>query len=97
MSTQEGGRRVINVGAHGHQQQMNIIANQSINQRLMDNIDLNASSGSRRFDQVFDQQDQQLNYSSRLNYASELKETAAHQLKRSETENIIRGASPGMV
>lgn len=79
-------RRVYNVGAHGG------IANASINQRIMDGIDLNASIGGKRFDQHFDSniEHSMENYSSRQYYggagaSDPLRESIQH-LKRSETE-----------
>lgn len=78
-------RRVYNVGAHGG------IANASINQRLMDGIDLNASIGGKRFDQHFDSniEHSMENYSSRQYYgtgAGDPLRDSIQYLKRSETE-----------
>lgn len=85
-----GGRRIYNVGGHGG----GGIGNASINQRMLDGIDLNTSIGAKRYDQHFDSQfsnDHSIeNYSSRQNYATgvpDLRESMLN-LKRSETENI---------
>ena len=83
-----GGRRIYNVGAHG-------VANSSINQRILDGIDLNGSLGGQRYDQHFDSQISQdhsmENYSSRVHYGSGAPNdlsSSMRQLKRSETENV---------
>lgn len=74
MPLTSGGRRIYNVGGHGN------VANMSINQRIMDGIDLNTSLGAKRYDQAFDSQishDHSLDHdSSRQNYTTGVNELA---------------------
>lgn len=88
----QSGRRVFNIDGHGG------VNNMSINQRLLDGIDLNASHGGRRYEQHFDSDNPSMeqHYSSRPHYppgstsalaGNELRESL-QGLKRSETENF---------
>lgn len=82
------GRRVYNIGSHGG----SFAAHGSLNQRLLDGIDLNESG--RRYDNNFDTSHDNLgdHNSSRLNYSTgggglaEVVSSTLGALKRSETE-----------
>jgi hypothetical protein len=79
---QNSGRRIYNVTGHGG------VADMTLNQRLMDGMDLNTS---KRYDQHFDSlQDHSLDhYSSRQHYATGAADLRGSMpLKRSETEHF---------